>query len=84
MTAQTPYSVYIIECADGSLYTGIATDLEKRFEEHQAGRGAKYTRAKGAKKIAYFEQLKNRSEALKREAEIKKLTRSEKLLLIEQ
>lgn len=78
----SPYFVYVLECSDGSLYTGIATDVEKRFEEHKSGKGAKYTRAKGAKRIAYSEQQKNRSEALKRELQIKAMARREKLILI--
>lgn len=78
-----PYFVYVLECSDGSLYTGIATDLKKRLEEHKSGKGAKYTRAKGVKRIAYSEQQKNRSEALKRELQIKAMTRREKLLLVE-
>lgn len=77
-----PYVVYVLECSDGSLYTGIATDLEKRLEEHRSGKGAKYTRAKGVKRLAYSEQHKNRSEALKRELQIKAMTRREKLILV--
>ena len=77
-----PYFVYVLECSDGSLYTCIATDLEKRFEEHRSGKGAKYTRAKGVKQIAYSEQVKDRSKALKRELQIKAMTRREKLLLV--
>ncbi len=77
-----PYFVYVLECSDGSLYTGIATDVEKRLEEHRAGRGAKYTRARGVKKISYTEQVKNRSDALKREAAIKSMSRREKLILV--
>lgn len=76
------YTVYILECSDGSLYTGIATDLAKRFEEHKNGTGAKYTRAKGVRKIVYTEQVNDRGTALKRELQIKALTREEKLLLI--
>lgn len=82
LMAVIPYFIYILECADGSLYTGIATDLEKRLKEHKSGKGAKYTRARGVKKIAYSEQRKNRSEALKRELEIKAMTRREKLILV--
>jgi len=76
------YFAYILECDDGTLYTGITTDVKRRFEEHKSGTGAKYTRARGAKKILYTEELKDRSSAQKREAEIKKLTRQEKCLLI--
>lgn len=76
------YYVYIVECADGSLYTGITTDLKRRLVEHKAGTGAAYTRAHGAIKIVYSERKANRSTALKREAAIKKLTRAQKLKLI--
>jgi putative endonuclease len=81
MTA-APYFVYILECSDGSLYTGIATDLEKRFKEHGSGKGAKYTRARGAKRICYSERCIDKGSALKREMAIKKLSRAKKLLLI--
>ncbi len=77
------YFVYILECKDGSLYTGITTDVERRFVEHQKGVGSNFTRAKKAKRIVYSEQQANRSTALKREAEIKKLKREQKLALIE-
>lgn len=80
MTA-LPYFVYVLECDDGTLYTGIATDVAKRFEEHRNGKGAKYTRARGAKKIIHTEQCADRGAALKRELQIKALTRQEKLLL---
>ena len=76
------YHVYIIECKDKTLYTGITTDLERRFKEHQAGKGGAYTRAKKVKKILYSEQFQNRSEASKREAEIKSWDRKKKLALI--
>ena len=77
-----PYFVYILECADGSLYTGITTDVKRRFIEHKSGVGSGYTRARGAKRIVYTEQHPDRSSAQKREAEIKKLTRRKKLALI--
>lgn len=77
------YFVYLIECIDKSLYTGITTNLEKRIKQHNGKLkgGAKYTRGKGPVKLTYFEEFKTRSQALKREAEIKKLKRKEKLLL---
>lgn len=78
----TPYFVYILECADGSLYTGVATDVEKRFEEHKSGKGAKYTRARGAKRICYSEYYTDKGTALKREIGIKKLSRTQKIQLI--
>ena len=76
------YFVYIIECRDGSLYTGITTDLERRLLEHKDGIGGNYTRAKGAKRIVYSEECKDRSSALKREARIKKMTRKDKFDLV--
>lgn len=76
------YLVYILKCKDGSLYTGITTDLARRLEEHKNGTGAKYTRGKKAGRIVYFERKKNRSTASRREAEIKSWTRAEKLALI--
>jgi len=74
--------VYILKCKDKSLYTGITTDLERRFEEHRSGKGAGYTRSHKPVKIVYFEKLGNRSAALKREAKIKKLGKAEKLVLM--
>ncbi len=76
------YFVYIIECRDGSLYTGITTNVQRRLKEHKEGKGGRYTRAKKVKKLLYFEKSKNRSSASKREAEIKCLPKSKKLLLV--
>jgi putative endonuclease len=76
------YFVYVIECSDRSLYTGITTDVERRLEEHKSGKGGHYTRSHGARKILYFEKKRNRSTASKREAEIKRLSRRQKLDLI--
>lgn len=76
------YYLYILECRDGSYYTGITTDLKRRFKEHTEGTGAKYTRARGAVRIVYSEKLKNRSLASKREAVVKSLTRTQKTQLI--
>jgi len=73
------YFVYLLECADGSLYTGITTDLARRLKEHQAGTGGHFTRAKGALRILYTEEHPDRSAASKREAAIKKLSRTQKL-----
>jgi putative endonuclease len=75
------WTVYILECRDGSLYTGITTDVERRFAEHQAGTASKYTAARGAKDIVYTEAVEDRGTASSREAEIKKLTREQKQLL---
>ena len=75
------YFVYLIECRDGSLYAGITTDVKRRLEEHKSGKGGRYTRAKGVKKIIHTEEYPNRSSALKREAEIKKWKREKKVAL---
>lgn len=76
------YFVYLLECADKSIYTGITTDLSRRLTEHKKGMGARYTRAHGARKMLYSERYNTRSEALTREAEIKKWRRAQKLALI--
>lgn len=74
--------VYILRCADGSLYTGWTNDLPRRLAAHQAGRGAKYTRAHLPVELVYTECFATRTEAMRREAAIKQLTRSQKLRLI--
>ncbi|MFH1541805.1 MAG: GIY-YIG nuclease family protein [bacterium] len=76
------YFVYILECSNKSLYTGITTDLKRRLKQHKAGEGGRYTRANPGKRIRYHEVCKNRSEATKREAEIKSWSRTKKLALI--
>jgi putative endonuclease len=76
------YYVYIVECLDTSLYTGITTDVARRFEEHQKGIGGKFTRAKKPIKIVFTEEQPDRSQASRREAEIKSWTRAKKLALI--
>ena len=76
------YFIYLLECSDKSIYTGITTNVERRFEEHKRGKGGHYTNAHGAVKILYIEKVKDRSAALKREIEIKKLSREEKLALV--
>ena len=73
------YFVYVLLCADGSLYTGSTNDIEKRFEAHKNGKGAAYTKSHKPVKIIYSQECKTKGEALKREAEIKKLKRSEKI-----
>lgn len=77
------WKLYILRCGDGSLYTGISTDVERRLEEHRAGKGAKYTRSRGPLELVYSEECGDHSTALKREMEIKSLSRSDKLKLIE-
>lgn len=74
--------VYMLQSWDGRFYTGYTTDLARRLTQHQQGRGAKFTRSFGAKKIIYHEVLANKSLALKREAQIKSLTRQQKEILI--
>ena len=72
---------YILRCADGSLYTGWTNDLENRLRAHNEGKGAKYTRSRRPVELAYSESFATKSEAMRREAEIKKLSREEKLRL---
>ena len=72
-----------MRCRDGSLYTGITTDVEKRISAHNAGKGAKYTRSRKPVELVYYEECTDHSAALKREIEIKALSRDEKLKLIE-
>lgn len=76
------YYVYLIQCGDKSIYTGITTNLERRFQEHKDKVGGHYTRAHKVKKILYTEKFHTRSKASKREAEIKSWRREKKLALI--
>ena len=75
------YTVYLLECRDKSIYTGITTDLARRFIEHKKGIGSRYTRSHGAVRILHSEKYKSRSDASKREAEIKSWPREKKLRL---
>ena len=77
------WKLYILRCGDGSLYTGITTDVQKRLEAHSTGKGAKYTRGRGPLELVYRDECGDHSTALKRELEIKKLSREEKEKLIE-
>ena len=77
-----PNYVYILKCADGTLYTGWTNDLEKRLRAHNEGRGAKYTRGRLPAELVYYEAFEERSEAMGREWAIKQLTREQKLQLI--
>lgn len=72
----------MLECGDGTLYTGWTNDLEKRVKRHNEGKGAKYTRSRLPVKLVYQEHFDTKWEAMKREAQIKKMTRKKKLLLI--
>lgn len=72
----------MLRCTDGSLYTGITTDVARRFEEHKAGKGAKYTRSRKPIEIVYREPVDSYSAALRREYAIKQLSREQKIALI--
>ncbi|MCI8682134.1 MAG: GIY-YIG nuclease family protein [Lachnospiraceae bacterium] len=74
---------YILRCSDGTLYTGWTNHLDKRVKDHNAGRGARYTRGRGPVELAYQEKYDTKQEAMQREAQIKKMTRKEKEKLIE-
>ena len=76
------YYVYILRCSDDSLYTGITTDVKRRFLEHKNGKASKYTYSRKPKEIVYTEEYSDRGSALKREIEIKKLRRKDKLRII--
>lgn len=76
------WSVYIIRCSDGSLYTGISNDVQRRFREHASGLGAKYFRGRQPKEVVYVETGHDRGSASKREIVIKKLPRAGKLQLL--
>ena len=77
------WQVYIVRCNDDTLYTGVARDLQHRLDTHNNGRGAKYTRSRLPVELAYTERAATRSAAQQREAAIKRLSRTDKLLLIE-
>lgn len=74
---------YILKCNDNSLYTGWTKDITHRLKMHNEGKGAKYTRGRGPVELVYLEEFETKQEAMSREAKIKRLTRKEKLLLIE-
>ena len=74
---------YMLECRDGSLYVGWTDDLEKRIRTHQAGRGGKYTRSRLPVRLAYFEELPDKSAAMSREWHLKRLSHQQKLALID-
>ena len=74
---------YILQCKDGSLYTGWTNDIEKRLGDHRSGRGARYTKGRGPLELIYLEVSDSRSQAMRREAWIKHLTRQKKLILIQ-
>lgn len=76
------WTVYILQCGDGTLYTGITDDLERRLRAHVSGKGAKYTRGRGPLILRYQEKYPDKGSALKREYALKQLSRTEKLAII--
>jgi predicted GIY-YIG superfamily endonuclease len=76
------WHVYIVQCRDGSLYTGVAKDLEKRIAQHNKGKGAKYTRSRRPVTLVYQEPVEDKGQALRRELDIKQWSRQAKLALI--
>ncbi|WP_394390202.1 GIY-YIG nuclease family protein [Shewanella woodyi] len=84
LVSESKWYLYMIECANGHLYTGVTVDIERRFSEHESGgpKAAKYLRGKGPLKLVYRELVGDRSGALKRELEIKSWSRKRKLALI--
>ena len=81
---ESNWYLYILRCADGTLYTGITTDVERRLEAHRSGKGAKYTRGRSPLELAYREECGSHSDALKRELLVKKMSREQKEQLIRQ
>lgn len=84
MATESVWYLYMVRCANGHLYTGVTTDVARRFSEHQSGsaKSAKFLRGKGPLTLAYSETVGSRSDALKREIELKKWPRTRKLALI--
>ena len=82
MPSDDAWFVYILRCADGSLYTGITKDMERRCQQHNDGTASRYTRSRRPTKLVWQEVQPSRSSALKREAAIKAMTRQDKLALI--
>ena len=74
--------IYMLKCGDDSIYTGSTNNIERRLKAHQSGKGAKYTKSHLPVKLVYSEELPDKSSALKREAEIKNMSRKEKLEII--
>jgi putative endonuclease len=77
-----PFTLYILQCSDGTFYTGVAKDLEKRLKVHESGKGSKYVRAKLPFKLIYSKIFENKVDAMKEEYRIKQLTKKQKLELI--
>jgi len=76
------FSVYILKCRDNSLYTGISNDVKKRMETHMKGKGSKYVRTRRPFRLVHLEEYETKSQALKREYEIKQMTRYEKIAIL--
>jgi len=76
------WHLYLLRCGDGTLYCGIALDVQTRLKQHQEGKGAKYTRGRGPLELVYEEACGTRAEALKRERQVKRLPRSAKLAML--
>ena len=74
---------YMLKCHDGTIYTGWTTQLDRRISEHNSGRGAKYTRSRRPVELIYYEELESKEKAMKREAEIKKMTKKQKIAMVE-
>ena len=77
------WCVYLLACGDGSLYTGITNDLRRRLHAHRQGRGARYTRGRGPLELVHSEPAASRSAALRREYQLRRLSRSEKLAVLD-
>lgn len=82
MSMEKQWYLYILRCGDGTLYTGIAVDVQKRFQAHVQGKGAKYTRGRGPLELLYEEACGAHGDALRRELQVKALSRQEKEALI--
>ncbi len=82
MEDSNKWYVYILKCSDGRLYTGMTNDVERRFDEHKTGKGGHFTRAFGVKSILFKEEHPTRSEAMKRESQIKRWSKAKKRALI--
>lgn len=80
---QKKWFVYILRCGDGTLYTGITDDVQRRLEMHRSGKGAKYTRGRGPLELVHAEEWEIKSQALHREIEIKNMTRKQKIALLD-
>lgn len=78
------WSVYLLRCGDGTLYCGIALDVEARLEAHRAGKGARYTKGRGPLELVHVEACRDKSSALRRERAVKRMSRASKLALVVQ